>query len=137
MAEQKLKPCPFCGGEAESDFGFDHNNKTYFYVTCLKCGGETNHYKTKAEAITAWNPRPENPLLEELKQYKDAIKAIEKYTRPNEGEEIDNIDRIATFCNWATKQIEGKMVITTCGPVIITDEKDRTQAIAEAKEQIK
>ncbi len=89
---------------------------------------------------TTWKhlSRPENPLLEELKRYKDAIKAIEKYTRPNEGEEIDNIDRIATFCNWATKQIEGKMVITTCGPVIITDEKDRTQAIiAEAKEQIK
>lgn len=55
---ENLKPCPFCGGEAETDFGFeDHDTKTYFYVVCLKCGAEAIGCKTKAEAIAAWNRR--------------------------------------------------------------------------------
>ena len=56
--DKKLEPCPFCGDKAESDFGFKHNNETYFYVICFKCGGESGHYETEKKAITAWNTRP-------------------------------------------------------------------------------
>ena len=55
-----LKPCPFCGGQAElfkGKFGFWH----------VKCGGRpecsvlplTNSASTEAEAIAAWNSRAE------------------------------------------------------------------------------
>ena len=55
---KELKACPFCGGEAENDFGFKcHDTETYFYVVCLKCGAEAIGYKTDAEAIAAWNRR--------------------------------------------------------------------------------
>ena len=59
MAE-KLKPCPFCGGEAEMT-GDDH---TAFYlcrVRCLNCNGNAGRYfQTQAEALAAWNQRTES-----------------------------------------------------------------------------
>jgi len=60
--EVTLKPCPFCGGEAEIIRKGDHRKSTQY--TCLECGcfletpEEWNHGKT-------WNERfepnqPEN-----------------------------------------------------------------------------
>lgn len=56
--QTELAACPFCGGEAEPDFGFkNHDTETYFYVVCLECGAEAIGYKTEAEAVAAWNNR--------------------------------------------------------------------------------
>ena len=44
----KLKKCPFCGGEAE-----------IFWVICKECTAETKDFDTKEEAIEAWNRRVE------------------------------------------------------------------------------
>lgn len=52
MSEQKLLPCPFCGGEAELF------NLGGFEVMCRGC--DTNivgRDTTKVAAITAWNTR--------------------------------------------------------------------------------
>ena len=49
----KLKPCPFCGGEVElkkNDFGF--------YVICPECMCSTQNYSTDDDAISTWNNRP-------------------------------------------------------------------------------
>ena len=49
----KLKPCPFCGGEAEfkkNDFGF--------YVICPECMCSTQTYSMDDDAISTWNNRP-------------------------------------------------------------------------------
>jgi len=58
----KLKPCPFCGGEAELSSGkFD--GKETSYVLCTKCGsrGEffsvSPKYASAERAIEAWNRR--------------------------------------------------------------------------------
>lgn len=59
---EKLKPCPFCGGEAvvechDEDYGDD------WIVSCINLDGEceitphTKFYETKQEAIEAWNRR--------------------------------------------------------------------------------
>lgn len=36
--EQELKPCPFCGGEAETSSGC-YNDETWAYVRCADCDG--------------------------------------------------------------------------------------------------
>lgn len=52
--ENKLKPCPFCGGEAELD------NCGKYQVWCNHCGTIQmgQFFNTPEEAIEAWNRRP-------------------------------------------------------------------------------
>ena len=53
MEHNELKPCPFCGGEAESydDYmGFCH-------IQCTKCGNGTLKCTTASEAKHLWNKR--------------------------------------------------------------------------------
>lgn len=56
--EERLLPCPFCGGEASmSD---DPNHSTAWEVGCYDpdCPAQPNVWQvTKAEAIAAWNRR--------------------------------------------------------------------------------
>lgn len=55
----KLKPCPFCGGEAKVKA---YSNGTHFWcqVSCDRCGvtqdGIRNDYGEK-QAVEAWNRR--------------------------------------------------------------------------------
>ena len=52
-----LKPCPFCGNEA--DISWDHYE--CYFVFCFVCGAEGPYaddiIRTEAEAIAAWNKR--------------------------------------------------------------------------------
>ena len=72
----KLKPCPFCGGEAvmyhQSSKYTDYDGN---FVHCLKCGCRTKlfeclgntgktHYDTIKEATMAWNTRTQNNFKE-------------------------------------------------------------------------
>ena len=54
MSEEKLKPCPFCGGEAELEI-----NGLYWDVNCKRCLANVGAYKcyNKKQAIEAWNRR--------------------------------------------------------------------------------
>lgn len=49
---KRLKPCPFCGWGTIVDNGI-----FYHYCECNDCHARTKKYKTKAEAIDAWNMR--------------------------------------------------------------------------------
>ena len=54
----ELKPCPFCGGEAQLRvFGWiDH--KEHYGIRCLSCLAQTmDYYNTEEDAIEAWNTR--------------------------------------------------------------------------------
>ncbi|MGN1090082.1 MAG: Lar family restriction alleviation protein [Huintestinicola sp.] len=59
---QGLKPCPFCGGEAEIVRTMNMGNVTYrFFATCLVCGVETPRTaRTVKQATEAWNRRTDN-----------------------------------------------------------------------------
>lgn len=55
--DNELKPVHCnCGGEAEAIVLEDYEtNEPWHIVQCNKCKIETDEYRTKAEAITAWN----------------------------------------------------------------------------------
>ena len=53
MTEQKLKPCPFCGGEASIYVAHDDG----YYVCCDECGCGLPVYNTEEDAIREWNRR--------------------------------------------------------------------------------
>ena len=52
--KEKLKPCPFCGGEAELEI-----NGLYWDVNCKRCLANVGAYKcyNKKQAVEAWNKR--------------------------------------------------------------------------------
>lgn len=62
----KLKPCPFCGGEAKTGYAVADYNRWGVY--CVECGAlvEVEEWKgnpdTEENAIKAWNMRAENGL---------------------------------------------------------------------------
>ena len=52
----KLKPCPFCGKEAEFEkFYFDEHYD--WRVRCTCCFAQTYFMDTQEEAAEAWNER--------------------------------------------------------------------------------
>lgn len=66
----ELKPCPFCGGEAETcSYYFEEKNMTLWQVRCKERPYDVEHpcytadsfisFATEAEAIEAWNTRAE------------------------------------------------------------------------------
>ena len=70
----KLKPCPFCGSEAElirdtipcGDYPDEYDQ----YVVCSSCGAETRHYDPDTipnaieYAVASWNTRPIDGALQ-------------------------------------------------------------------------
>ena len=54
MSEEKLRNCPFCGGEAELEI-----NGLYWDVNCKRCLANVGAYKcyNKKQAVEAWNKR--------------------------------------------------------------------------------
>ncbi len=64
----KIKPCPFCGGEATvGTIPIVGGGYLYAFVECLSetCNGSSGQHDTETEAIAAWNRRaqPENKPL--------------------------------------------------------------------------
>lgn len=52
MNEVKLKPCPFCGGEAKIISGYGK-----YAVTCKECDATAPSTYTESDAAKAWNKR--------------------------------------------------------------------------------
>lgn len=53
----KLKPCPFCGGEAVAGSNFDNDHYVMCGADCDRCGGMVGYMKTEMAAIENWNRR--------------------------------------------------------------------------------
>lgn len=54
MNETKLKPCPFCGGEA---LAMMYRNRGAYTVCCAVCNSRTAEFANEEAAIKAWNKR--------------------------------------------------------------------------------
>jgi Lar family restriction alleviation protein len=66
----KLKPCPFCGGEASVVNGYCSH-----WITCKTCFCGTDVFEELEEAINRWNTRKPMDsiveLLEKVKKYNE------------------------------------------------------------------
>lgn len=72
-----LKPCPFCGSEAELRFSEGESGKRYYWVPCKKCSCCQTIFDTPQEAGAAWNARPiENELVEKIEKLEAEIKRL-------------------------------------------------------------
>lgn len=80
MQNDKLLPCPFCGGEAFVDThkfwdveAKDFTVKTYG-VRCYECqAGTMQYFRTEEDAIKQWNTRkPMEQIVEQLESEKEA-----------------------------------------------------------------
>lgn len=66
----KLLPCPFCGGEAE------FNDTSSTWVRCAECGAETQCQIEKKDAAQLWNRRElEADVARERERCADAAAA--------------------------------------------------------------
>lgn len=77
MMAEKLKPCPFCGGEAEiKRYTFCRTDS--FYVGCSRCNvtQTANVYFSEKESIEAWNTR--KPMERIVEQLEEAIEYSRK-----------------------------------------------------------
>lgn len=62
----KLKPCPFCGGEANIQ---EDNLFGTFIPYCPNCLTQKGRFSSRESAIEAWNRRePMDKIVEQLKQ---------------------------------------------------------------------
>ena len=65
--QNKLLPCPFCGGEAEIDIilGVDER----WLVRCPRCFCKTTTFANKKSALITWNTRkPMERIVEQLEE---------------------------------------------------------------------
>ena len=54
---EKLKPCPFCGGAAKFHQTTHTSSVGGFFVMCDKCLTSSNNYSTEEIAAEKWNRR--------------------------------------------------------------------------------
>lgn len=78
MSEIKLKPCPFCGGEAHKRIAFpvdsDGMEMNMYIVECENCDIGFSRLWDEEEVIEAWNTRkPMEELEKDYKNYKGKI----------------------------------------------------------------
>lgn len=53
MEQESMRPCPFCGGEAEMREG----SSTKPYIRCKRCGCRTGSSRYRGNLAKAWNAR--------------------------------------------------------------------------------
>lgn len=71
--QERLLPCPFCGGEAkhtsranEGNSGWQHDVDHWVYCTSDDCLADIGMCETKDEAIRMWNTRPAADYIDKL-----------------------------------------------------------------------
>ena len=78
----KLKPCPFCGGEAHIQMHEFVGCANTYGVVCLGCGVETRQfYESKSETVKMWNTRTEPSWTSVLAELHERFDALEKEIR--------------------------------------------------------
>ena len=94
MSEERLLPCPFCGGEAYINYETMVDERTIYWAQVLckqcharSCGSWRNSY-TNAEKkeVKAWNTR--KPIERIISQAEAEIESSDKYIREYDDSEV-------------------------------------------------
>lgn len=102
----ELKPCPFCGGDAELRETSSHD----YFIRCTnkQCASRTrNYHENKNGAISAWNTRYETG--EEIVRCCDCNHCIDDWNgneyvcMPIDDGEIFGVNPIG-FCAWGVRR---------------------------------
>ena len=56
MSEDKLKPCPFCGGKPDGPGMADYDGFTEWWIECVPCEIIMDRF-SKTDLVKAWNMR--------------------------------------------------------------------------------
>jgi hypothetical protein len=126
MTNEELKPCPFCGGEAEinplalatSDFN----------VACFngECPVEPQtRGETKDEAIVAWNTRAIDPATDRIESLKAKLKTSEEIGRAFE----EDAGQLRAKLAKATDALKELIFLSNEGDIV-----DWLNALARAQE---
>lgn len=89
----KLKPCPFCGGDAEVLENITNPKMHTFHVECTKCLAQMGRdsvifgsskgklfFWSRGAAVEAWNKRQEEPQKKEKRvKINDVVQFTEKH----------------------------------------------------------
>lgn len=96
MKDERVKPCPFCGGEAEIIKAHFFGGDIYF-VECQHCLARGSGERLKYEAIAAWNRRnyPEKQDSSKL-TYTD----VEKMVKPLEWKYVEKRELLDVYKDW-------------------------------------
>lgn len=95
---EKLKPCPFCKGEAV----ITHRIDTYC-VRCKKCGCEATFFNNEKEVVDFWNNRP---IEKEIDRLREALEHVATTDTTVDKYGIWRIDG-KTFQTWAADVLKG------------------------------
>ena len=109
----ELKPCPFCGGEAEtvrSMRSFTCESwEVFFYVLCKGCGARVEG-ADEAEAIEAWNTRHERTC------------ELIKHAAYDEESGIELVLYECDKCGWIVDPWRNERYCPNCGAKVVEHE---------------
>jgi Lar family restriction alleviation protein len=117
MENEELKPCPFCGGEADLS---QEDKPQVWFVFCKKCGVSTDTSYEESQAVGEWNTRPSPwiPITPET------LPEVEDYPHNNSGASKTVLGKgakktlfLTMYCHNRHSWIVGDAVITHYMPI--------------------
>lgn len=80
--KETLKPCPFCGSASTIELGNPYAED--FRFQCTDCKTVSGRYRTREEAIKAWNTRATESARAEGTKDTERLNWLEKHYSPFE-----------------------------------------------------
>lgn len=108
----KLKPCPFCGGEAILMSRETNYFATRFFVICDNCHASSKWCKNKEEAAEAWNRRAEQTDTKPIKTGEWLEDEYAYFRCSKCGYEQDQPETVTPYCPGCGAHMEDESEVT-------------------------